>query len=264
MSGDGHEVRTSHKQSSLVQLVEPQPIRFDDLHVDKIPLDPARRFMEEHHYSGGLGNAAMTWGVYQNATGKLIGVIAFQTPISENTRDLIFGDHVCGCQLVDPKACNRDDCAVRGDHHHVGEHVTELHRLAVVPEAPKNLGSWSISKALTRLKDYKPKYWAVISMADSTEGHDGTQYQGANADYYGTTEEKIAYIDQQGRLRTRRQCGDNITLAEAKERGWTVSKREVKHRYVFWLPYRSRYSQDGLRELAEIGIQPYPGGEADE
>lgn len=229
-----------------------------DFHVEKVPLDVARRFMRRHHYSGGLGNAAMPWGVYDQTTGKLLAIIAFQTPISELVRDSVFGKSVCGCQLVEPKECNRDDCHIWGDHHHLGEHVTELHRIAAVPEAPKNTGSWLISKGLTALKQYKPKYWAVISMADSTEGHNGTLYQAANADYYGTAEKRIQYRDQDGRLRPPRQCGENISMAEAKSRGWTIERRGVKHRYVFWLPYRSMRSVDGLREFSNLELQPYP------
>lgn len=235
----------------------PETVELSDLCVQRIPLSPARRFMRRYHYSGGLGNAAMTWGAY-HPSGSLVGVIAFQTPISENTRDSIFGTDPCGCQLVTPKQCNRDGCEVRGDHHHLGEHVTELHRLAVIPDAPKNTGSWLISKGLTALKQYKPKYWAVISLADSTEGHDGTQYQGANADYYGTTGARTEYRDADGRLRSPRQCGENITRDEAAARGWVESRRDVKHRYVFWLPYRSGRSIDGLREFSEIRIQDYP------
>lgn len=257
MSADTQNLR----QQTIDELTESVPIRFDDLSVEKIPLSAARWFMEQHHYSGGLGNAAMSWGVRQGETRRLVGVIAFQTPISENARDSIFGDDVCGCKLIDPKECNRDDCDVRGDHHHAGEHVTELHRLAVVPDAPQNLGSWLISKGLKQLKQYKPKYWAVISMADSTEGHNGTQYQAANADYYGTTGARVEYLDADGRLRSPRQCGENITPDDARDRGWVVEKREEKHRYVFWLPYRSRHSHDGLRELSEIDLEPYPGGE---
>lgn len=247
-------------QQSIAEWSEPEPIEFDDLLVEKMPLNAARMFVKKHHYSRGLGNAAMCWGAYQKQTGRLIGVVAFQTPISENTRDFIFGDCVCGCPHVDPKECNRDDCSVRGDHHHVGEHVTELHRLAIVPEAPQNVASWLISKGLTRLKEYKPKYWAVISMADRTEGHDGTIYQATNADYYGTTDTGVHFIDEDGRLRNRRQCGENITIDQARRRGWEVTRRDKKHRYVYWLPYKSGRSKDGLRDLSQVELESYPGG----
>lgn len=235
----------------------PERIELSGLSLQPVPLKLARRFMNNHHYSGGLGNAAMSWGAY-HSSGILLGVAAFQTPISENVRDSIFGKAACGCQLVEPKECNRDDCRIWGHHHHLGEHVTELHRMAVVDDAPKNTGSWLISKALTALKQYKPKYWAVISMADSTEGHVGVQYQGANADYYGTTGSRVEYIDQDGRLRSPRQCGVNITVEEARARGWEINHREQKHRYVFWLPYRSGRSIEGLREFSKIQIQEYP------
>lgn len=232
--------------------------QLSDFYIEKVPHSVARPFMEKYHYSGGLGNAAMCWGCYDGATGELMSVIGFQTPISENTRDSVFGPHVCGCQLVDPRECNREECEVRGEHHHLAQHVTELHRLASVPHAPKNTGSWIISRAITALKEYKPKYWAVVSMADSTEGHEGIQYQAANADYYGMTGRAMVYIDNDGRLRHPRQCGENITVEEAKERGWDVEYRAEKHRYVFWLPYRSMRSVEGLREFSNLDLQPYP------
>lgn len=236
----------------------PNGIQLDSLQVREISRRTCKQFMERYHYSGGLGNAAMSWGAFDTDTGQIVGAIAFQTPISENTRDSIFGNGVCGCQLVDPKECDRDGCRVRGDHHHLGEHVTELHRLAVVPSTPKNTGSWLISRGLTQLKSYKPKYWAVISMADSTEDHDGTQYQAANADYYGMTESRVEYIDNDGRLRSPRQCGENISHSVAEDRGWKAVERDGKHRYVFWLPYRSGRSKQGLREFADIEIKTYP------
>lgn len=203
-----------------------------DLYVERVPLNVGREFIKEHHYTGGCGTASMTWGCYDNTSSELLGAIAFQTPISENVRESIFGE----------------------EHK---DRVTELHRMAIKEKAPHNTGSWFISRALDGLKSYKPKYWAIVAFADSTEGHDGTVYQAANADYYGTSGSATFFRKPDGHLKHPRTTGHNITVEEAEDRGWKPEKREPKHRYVFWLPdpYQSK---DELRKLAEIEVQPYP------
>jgi hypothetical protein len=203
-----------------------------DFSVSKIDQRSACLFVSQHHYAGGMGNAAIPFGLFDNPTSKLMGVIAFHAPISENVRASVFGE----------------------DHK---DSVIELHRMAIHPDAPHNTATWFISRALDALKEHKPKYKAVISMADTTEGHDGTVYQAANADYYGTTGKATFYRDGMDRLRAPRQCGENITPAEAEERGWKVEKREAKHRYVFWLPDEYE-SKSELRSISQIEFQEYP------
>jgi hypothetical protein len=227
---------------------------FDDYVVKQIGKGLAREFIAEYHYAKGAGNAIMPWGLYEQQNGRLVGVIAFQTPISENTRASIFED-IPGGAKEHGERC--EGCPYIAKEHALREHVTELHRMAIHPDAPQNTATWFISRALDALKAYKPKYWAVISMADSTEGHDGTVYQAANADYYGTSGRRKFYRDQDGHLRNPRQVGENISQYEAKERGWDIEQREAKHRYVFWLPDQ-KYSKDELRDMSEVEIQQYP------
>lgn len=250
---------------------EPTDYDFDDFLIKPIPLAVAKEFFEEYHYSRGCGNSSMTWGVYHDPSSRLIGAIAFQTPISENTRASIFE---LSCSAYDEElvpswnqcGCNKiTDGSGDAVKHGYREHVTELQRLAIVPDAPKNTATWFISRALKRLKDYKSKYWAVISMADRTEGHDGTIYKAASADYYGLAQARVFYIDQEGRLRPPRQNGENITISEARERGWDVVKRETKHRYVFWLPDKystenapPTHKKNAIRQMATVDLQEYP------
>lgn len=252
-------------QSMLGEFMDtelPDRIKFDDFAIGPLPLSRARPFFREHHYSGGCGNAAMCWGLHHNPTGILIGAIAFQTPISENTRKSIFE---VGSAEDGIASWNQCQCDHIEETHGYREHVTELHRIAIVDEAPQNTGTWFISRALDRLKEYKPKYWAIISMADSTEGHDGTLYQAASADYYGTSRARKCYVDGDGRLRNRRQCGVNIGEDEADRRGWELVQRDTKHRYLFWLPDRYREgdrlptsSKEHLRQMATVELQEYP------
>jgi len=225
----------------------------DDYLVKRVSKKTAQDFIGKYHYAGGTGNAIMAWGLFENVHSQLVGVIAFQTPISENTRASVFED-IDGPAHEKAEKC---DCEFMAQEHYWRDHVTELHRMALHPDCPPNSATWFISRALDALKDYKPKYRAAISLADSTEGHDGTVYQAANADYYGTTGARKSYRDANGDLRTTRQCGKNITVEEAKARGWTVDQRGEKHRYVFWLS-DWEYSKEELREKSQIELQPYP------
>jgi len=216
----------------------------NDLYVKKVPMDVGREFIMEHHYSGGCGVAAMTWGLFEEVNDEMVGAIAFQTPCSENVRESIFGDDVCHCDLVD------------GEHTYKS-HVTELHRLVTLDETPHNTESWFISRALDRLKEYKPKYWGIVSFADETEGHVGTIYQATNALYYGMSGSSTFYRDEKGRLRHPRQVGENITIGEAREREWEPERRDGKHRYLFLLDDTVRSRDDLVGEL-EIETEPYP------
>lgn len=207
-------------------------LTLDNFDVVRVDQSQAERFVSEYHYAGGMGNAGMCWGIRQSNTGKLCGVIVFHTPISENVRRSVFGDGY-------------------------KDRVTELHRMAIHPDCPQNTATWFISRALDSLKEHKPQYWAVLSFADSTEGHDGTVYQAANADYTGTTDERVFYRDDSGRLRPPRINGERISREEAERRGWEVEQREVKHRYVFWLP-DSGMSKGELRELSNYEFKEYP------
>lgn len=217
-----------------------------DFTVEKLPQQRGREYIKNHHYSGGCSNSAMIWGLKDGD--QILGAIAFATPISENTRKSILedsdDDNECWCNHID-------------DDHKFRSHVTELHRLYTDDNLPDGTESWFISKGLDALKDYKPKYWCVISFADSTEGHIGKVYQAANAHYYGTGGAMFCYKDETGRLRHARQNSDRITQEQAEERGWERVERETKHRYLFFLPDGKRH-REWLLERTQVDLQEYP------
>lgn len=188
-------------------------------------------FIREHHYSHGCHNGPTCFGLKDDRD-RLVGVLAFATPNSENVRASVFGP-----EYVD--------------------HVTELHRLVVLDSEPKNTESWFIAEALRQLKLRQPRIWAVVSFADATEGHVGTIYQATNALYYGTSGVATFYVDQVGRLRHPRQNGVNITAESAAARGWRPVQRDGKHRYCFLLP-DDRAHKRRLKKLLKIHPLPYP------
>ena len=194
--------------------------------VQRIGAKPGREFIRAHHYSRSCHNGPTCYGLFDGDA--LIGVCAFATPCSENVRAYPFGaDHV--------------------------QRVTELHRLFVHDGTVKNTESWFIARALRQLKQDIPRLWAVVSFADTTEGHVGYVYQACNALYYGpgTDSRRRMYKDQDGRLRHRRQSGHTLTLEEATARGWTPCIRGSKHRYLFLLEKRAK------RRL-QLTAHPYP------
>lgn len=190
----------------------------------------ARQFVIEHHYSRGIHNGPMCYGLYHDF--ELVGVCAFATPCSENVRRSFWGpEHV--------------------------DAVTELHRLVLLDEVPKNAESYFIVRALRALKADRPHICGVVSFADESQGHVGTIYQATNAIYTGASSPATFYLDSDGRLRHPRQNGRNITPALAAERGWTPVRRAAKHRYVFLLP-DNRTHLKALRRDLRLSPKPYP------
>jgi len=208
-----------------------------DFKVEKINSTRGRDFILEHHYSGSCHGGPMCWGLLDTSNNdKLVGVCAFATPISENVRKSLWEDE---------------------HENEMKNHTTELHRLVTLDECPKNTETWFISRSLSGLKGYKSKYKAVISFADTTEGHSGTIYQASSAIYYGMTGENTFYRDTDENLRPPRSNGENISIEEAKSRGWKPEKRKSKHRYLFLIPNKYE-SKDDIREKLDIPEQPYP------
>lgn len=205
-----------------------------DYRIGRISTADGRAFVEQHHYSHGAQRNPICWGLFENASPRLIGAILFAVPNSENVRASVFGPEFNRC-------------------------VLELHRLVILDETPKNTESWFVSRALKLLKQDDKRIWAVVSFADTTEGHRGVIYQALNAIYYGTTGTRPArfYRDEIGRLRHPRQNGRNIGLEEAQRRGWTEAWRLPKHRYLFLLPDNRGHRRMLLR-LLRVKPQSYP------
>ena len=201
--------------------------------VAKISATMGKEFVKEHHYSHGIHNGPMCYGLFDGM--DLLGVLAFANPCSENVCASVFG--------VELKRS-----------------VTELHRLVLLDEVPKNAESWFISRALKQLKKDRPDYLAVLSFADATQGHIGTIYQATNAIYSGTSGKATFFLDQSGRLRHPRQNGRNISKEEAALMGWKPVKREGQHRYLYLLPNGKKHKKQ-LMNMLKLQPLPYPKAE---
>jgi len=201
-----------------------ETINISDLEIEA-GSDSAVEYIRDNHYTGTCNPISNKWVLRVTETGEMVGAIVFANPMSEKVREFIAG--------VDEK-----------------KSVTELHRLYTDDRCGKNVESWFIANALSRLKKKKPKYRFVVSYADESEGHEGTVYKATNALYTGKAQERKFYRDDDGNLRSPRQAGENITLDMAEEKGWTVEMRKTKHRFVFPLPDQYESRQDAIDDMA--------------
>lgn len=208
------------------------PVRRGDFQVRAVDFDDGKAFVMEHHYAKGMHNGPTAlYGLWQGSL--LVGVSAFATPVSEAVRSSVFG--------VQHK-----------------ERITELHRVVLLDEIGHNAESFFVAQSLQAIKNDRPDIWGVISFADTTYGHVGTIYQAVNAYWCGMAKGSTAYRDQTGRIRHRRQCGKNISLEEAKARGWEKIKTGPKHRYLLNLPDDRRHARQ-LKEMLQLAPRwPYP------
>lgn len=199
-----------------------------DYRIERIPCKTAKDYIKENHYSHGCHNApSPCYGLFDGE--ELIGVLMFATPCSENVRASVFGEQYKGF-------------------------VTELHRLHIKDVTPKNTESWFISRCLQLLKKDKPNIKAVLSFADTTQGHVGTIYRATNAYRIGSTGKSTFYIDETGRLRHPRQNGVNISNEMALARNWTPVKRGAKNRYLYLLA-KSRAEKRWLKKICKYQLE---------
>lgn len=215
----------------------------DTIGVGDVTIEPddgsVVEYIRENHYSGTCNPISNRWALRTEEGKEIVGGIVFANPMSEQVRSFVAGGEQ--------------------DKHR----VTELHRLYTDDRCGKNVESWFIARALKRLKEKKSKYRFVVSYADGNEGHVGTIYQATNAIYTGTTDDTSGthkyYLDGDGNRRAKRQEGSNVTMEDAKARGWKVMGAHAKHRYIFPLPDQYESRQDVVDDMGPDSL-PYPDG----
>jgi len=194
--------------------------------IDKIT---AVTYIKNNHYSKTCSpNPYPCYGLFEKD--KLIGVLAFAVPCSENVCSSFFG-----------KEYKRN--------------ILELHRLHIMDCTPINTESWFIASCLKLLKQKEPTIYGIVSFADASENHSGVIYQATNAYYLGKTNSATFYRDKEGRLRHPRQKTHingkrvtyNVDLKDAEKRGWIPEKRLGKHRYFYLLPNDKRHKKELIK-----------------
>lgn len=134
--------------------------------------------------------------------------------------------------------------------------VIELTRLWVCDSVPRNGESFLIGNTLKKCGKE-----IVVSYADSGQQHLGIVYQATNWIYTGLSAQGITRTVTGLRKQTFQSRGDNLTIAELREKygdRLTIGKRTRKHRYVF-INAKGRRKVELLAAL-KYKQQPYPKG----
>lgn len=132
--------------------------------VERISSRLAREVAEREHYMHRKPVVSLAFGLYD--TGHLKGICVYGTPASRHLQ--------VGAYPGDPGK------------------VTELNRLWVADELPRNTESWFVARTLKELNQRM-----VVSYADTVQGHLGHVYRALNFHYAGWTdmERKTARYD---------------------------------------------------------------------
>lgn len=201
-----------------------------------VPIEPglACDLVRRWHYSGSAVPGVVRYGWADG--GEIIGVSIFD-PGHHATRQGVFGP----------------------EHF---RHVLHHHRLALRPDAPAFTAGRFIAASLRQLRMDRPETWAVVTYADTCEGHHGTVYQATNAIYTGLyAKGNLKFRTPEGVLIGTQSLSWVGTWPErrrwAAEHGWTEVRCGGKHRYVYLLgtPTERRRRPPMLWEAL-----PYPKG----
>ena len=201
------------------QTIFPAPLRSTEYEMRPLSAAEARQWAETWHYARGVGRLTHAYGLHVRACGSLVAVAAFNPPSLGAAKFMAQG--VCTHQQV-----------------------LGLSRLCFHPDAPKNAGSFLLSRAFACL----PERWAVISTyADEAQGVVGVVYQASNLSYLGKTEPRAVWTKGGVQVSVQRG-GKTLTREEMQQDGAVLSARACMHRYRL-------VRQDPERERRE---RPYP------
>ena len=232
------------------------PMYYD---VDELRDDAtAKRFVEQHHYSGSYPAARFRFGLY--CYGRLVGVSVFSVPVRAEVLTSVFPG--------DPNES------------------VELGRFVLLDEVPGNGETWFLARCFERLR--RRDLHGVVSFSDPVPrstadgrvmfaGHIGTIYQAHNAPYLGRATARTLHLLPNGTVFSARAQ----QKIRAGERGWRYAA-EILQRFgatacpdenrTAWLqtwmarlirrvrhPGNHRYAWRLQRHVALTGApQPYP------
>lgn len=127
--------------------------------IQKVERSVIKDFIEEHHYSKNINGV-----------------------ISDYCFAMYHGDQLIGAMLYG-KLAMANAWKKYADAEHK---VTELRRLVLIDDTPKNSESWFIGWTLRWLKK-NTEIEAIVSYADSNYGHSGIVYKATNFEHIGMT-----------------------------------------------------------------------------
>lgn len=108
--------------------------------------------------------------------------------------------------------------------------VLSLSRMVLLPECPKNAASYFLSRCVKSLKQDK-RWKALVTYADTWQGHTGTIYRAANWTYDGETLPYSVWT-KDGKMMSNRAGPVTFTHPQMRERGCILEGKFSKHRFI--------------------------------
>ena len=195
----------------------------------------AMEIVVANHYLHRKAPCSLAFGLVENATKNIVGVVVYGVSASST---LLKG------------ICGEDEA----------KNVYELTRLWIDDTVPKNGESFLIGNTL-KLLDKE----IIVSFADSSQGHFGVVYQATNFLYTGLSakfrDPKVKGLEHQHHA----TYANGLTNAQVKEKFGEENvywvDRPRKHRYIF-INAKGKRKQQLLAKL-RYEVMPYPKKESE-
>ena len=183
----------------------------------------------EHHYLHRRAPCTWAFGLFENNSGRIVGVITYGTPSSCTLRTGI---------------CGPDEAF----------NVIELTRLWIEDTVPKNAASFFIGQTSSKVDKE-----IIVAYSEPERGHVGTVYQATNFIYTGLSAKRPMWTVEGLNIHDQ-TLSDRYGTAKELERRFGERFKRVprprKHRYVYFNAGRKRRKE--LLGKLRYPIEPYP------
>lgn len=177
-------------------------------YIKEIDKKIAQEIVIKNHYLHRKCSCSYAYGLFENNTNRIVGVITYGKPAS---------NFVC------IGICGKEE----------RENVIELTRLWIEDKTPKNVESFLIANTIKLI----PKE-IIVSYAEIQQGHLGIVYQATNWIYTGLTHTQIDWVLKGENKKHNRHYWEKYGgINKAKEilgDKMIPIKRPQKHRYIFF------------------------------
>lgn len=199
-------------------------------YIEEIDFVTARDVLIANHYLHRQAPYSHAYGLFEKATGNMVGVVNYGVPASTT---LLRG--ICG-------EAEKNN-------------VYELNRLWIDDSVPKNGESFLVGNTL-KLLDKE----IIVSFADTSQGHIGYVYQATNFLYTGLSAKFYDYVVKGKEHQHRSTYAYGLTVAELKEKYGEDKvyrvERSRKHRYIYFNANKKRKKE--LEKALNYKVLPYP------
>jgi hypothetical protein len=201
----------------------------DNYSIKPITYKQAMDMVVENHYLHRKAPCSFAFGLVENSTDKIVGVVIYGTPSSSTLRS-----GICGTEEKN--------------------NVIELTRLWIEDGTPRNSESFLIGNTLSKVDKE-----IVVSYAEIEQGHLGIVYQATNWIYTGLSAKRTNWTIK-GVNKHCQTIADKYSASELREiygEDFKSVERPRKHRYVFFNT-KSKKRRKELMDKLKYKTLPYP------